>query len=133
MKKCIGIISIFLAMLSLVGCSNNVLDPEFEPEISNETDTFEFQATDVKNVTQTVEYDWENTGTLANINLSSSIAAGTASLTVKDSGNNIVYQKDLKENGSFVSNAGIAGNWRIILNLSEFDGTLNFRLEKRTP
>jgi hypothetical protein len=34
--------------------SNSVTNPQFQPEISNATDNFQFQATGVANVTQTL-------------------------------------------------------------------------------
>lgn len=119
--------------LILAGCKNTVTNPAFEPEISNQTDSFEFQATDVRDVNQTVSYDWENTGTQANINQATTITAGSAALRVRDAAGNIVYENDLGKNGSFVSQAGAAGTWQISLQLSDYSGTLNFRLEKRTP
>ncbi len=126
-RSCIGLI----CLLFLV-CSNNTISPKFEPEISNKTDTFEFQATSVENVSQTLQYTWQNTGTVANINQANSLSSGTATITIKDASGIEVYNKDLKENGTFVSGEGTDGAWRIVVNLSGVDGTLNFRVEKRT-
>jgi len=121
------------SLLISVSCGSNVTGPQLEAEISNRTDSFEFQATDVKNVTQTVDFNWLNSGTVASTNQASSIVSGSATLTLKDSQNNVVYQKNLGENGTFVSGTGVAGSWRVTIDLSKFSGTLNFRLEKRTP
>jgi hypothetical protein len=121
------------ASLFLESCNNNVLDPQFEPEISNTTDSFEFQATDVRDVSQTVQYTWQNSGTMANINQSGSISAGSATLTINDADGTEIYRADLSETGTFITSAGKAGNWSISLSLSGFDGTLNFSSEKRTP
>lgn len=124
---------VFLLCLFFGGCSSNVLDTQFEPEISNKSDSFQFQATDVKNVTQTVQYTWQNSGTMANVNQASSLSSGSGTLTINDGDGVAVYQKNLNENGTFISATGKAGSWGIILKLSEVDGTINFRTEKRTP
>ncbi len=119
----------------LISCSEetNTLSPAFEPEIINNTDSFEFQATGVDNVSQTLTYTWENTGTQANINQASNITSGSATLKIEDANGDVVYQKDLKENGSFTSVFGFSGDWKITVTLSKMSGDINFRVEKRTP
>lgn len=125
----------FAVMICLIlsDCSNNVLNPEFEPEISNKTDNFQFQVTDISNISQTLRYTWQNGGTMANINQSSSLSSGSATLSINDAEGVEVYRKNLSENGSFITGEGKAGSWTINVNLSKLDGTLNFRAEKRTP
>lgn len=127
LRFCTGLIC-----LLFFACSKNTISPQFEPEISNKTDTFEFQATSVENISQTLQYTWQNTGKVANINQANSLSSGTATITIKDASGAEVYNKDLKENGTFVSGEGTVGAWRIVVNLSGVDGTLNFRAEKRT-
>ena len=125
-----------LAIVSLLvveSCSDNTLGPQFEPEIINKTDSFEFQATGVTDVTQSLQYTWNNSGPIANINQASSISAGSATLTIKDAAGTVVYQKPLGENGSFITVTGSAGDWIIIVTLQDLNGTLNFTAEKRTP
>ena len=126
--------SILGAFLFLISCNEetNTLSPQFEPEIVNNTDSFEFKATGVNNVSQTLTYIWKNTGTQANINQSSTITSGSASLKIEANGD-VVYQKDLKENGSFSSVFGFSGDWKITVTLSKMSGDINFRVEKRTP
>ena len=126
-------ISILGVFLFLIACSEetNTLSPQFEPEIINNTDSFEFKVTGVDNVTQTLTYTWKNTGTQANINQSSTITSGSASLKIEANGD-VVYQKDLKDNGSFTSVFGFSGDWKIIVTLSKMSGDINFRVEKRT-
>lgn len=122
-----------LLFLGLLGCNNNALDPKFEPEIINNPDAFAFQATDLKKVSQNLEYSWDNSGTMANINQACSISSGTATLIVNDAGGTEVYRKNLSDNGTFVTVSGKTGIWHILVNLSNLNGTLNFRAEKRTP
>ncbi len=128
-------ISILGAFLILISCSeeNNILNPAFEPEIINNTDSFEFQVTGVDNFTQTRTYTWKNTGTQANINQASNITLGSATLEIEDANGEVIYQKDLKEVGSFISVFGFSGNWKITVTLSKLSGDINFRVEKRTP
>jgi len=127
-------VSILGAFLLLISCSeDNTLNPQFEPEITNNTDSFEFQATGVNNVSQTLIYTWKNTGTQANINQASNITSGSAILKIEDVNGDFVYQKNLNENGSFTSVFGFSGDWKITVTLSKMSGDINFRVEKRTP
>ena len=131
-------ISILLATAALVllgtaGCDDDdVLDPRFEPEVANNTDSFQFQATGVNGVTQTLTYVCRNTGTQANVDQSCALTGGTASLVLSDSTGTQLYAKSLSENGSFTSSAGQAGNWTIRVVLDDVKGTLNFRVQKST-
>ena len=120
-----------LGVVVLFGCGGGKLGPQFQPEISNIADNFQFQATAVTNVTQTLQYTWQNSGTIANVNQACIITAGTATLTIKDSSGTQVYSNNLSQNGTFVTNAGTTGNWTIIVSLSNLNGTLNFRAQKR--
>lgn len=118
------------ALILVAGCgSNNSLAP-FQPEVANNPDTFQFQATGITNVTTTVNYIWTNTGTTANIDQSSAISGGTATLTVRDAVGTQVYTGDLATGGSFTSSAGTTGDWTITVALTGLSGTLNFRAQK---
>lgn len=123
---------LFLALV-LAGCggssSNNALNPQFQPQVANATDNFQFQTTGVTNVTQTLNYTWQDSNIRATINQSTSITAGSASITLRDSANNLVYSGDLKNNGTFTSIGGVAGPWTIQVVLSGVSGTLNFRVQ----
>ena len=94
-------------------------------------DNFQFQTTGVTNVTQTLQYTWSNSGQLASINHSSAVTAGTATLTIKDAANTQVYSGALVSSGTVMTNpSGAAGNWTIIVTLTNVSGTLNFRVQK---
>ena len=120
------------AALLLAACGGTTI-ARFQPEIRNLTDTFEFQVTNAKDVSQNLQYNWENTGTMANVNQDCRITNGSAQLLIRDAQNTIVYTRNLADNGTFVTNAGAAGTWEIAVSLSNFDGTINFRVQKRTP
>lgn len=117
----------FAAMATLA--CNDSLAP-FQPEIANLTDNFQLQATNVQNVTTTLEYTWQNTGTTANVNQATVLSVGTATITIFDGQNVQVYTKDLTANGTFQTTAGTAGAWKIRVVLSNATGTLNFRAQK---
>ena len=129
--------SLLLATLLLVlglpscGGGGNALAPQFQPEVSNLTDNFQFQTTGIQDITQNLQYTWQNTGIAANINQASAVAGGTAILTIRDSAGVSVYSADLINNGSFVSATGATGNWTIQVSLTNVSGTLNFRVQKR--
>ncbi len=120
-----------LVSLAGMSCSksNNSLAP-FQPQITNMPDNFQFQATGVQNVTTTEQYTWQNTGTSANVNQACSITGGSATLTIYDNSNLQVYSQSLTANGTFSTSTGISGYWRIVVQLNNCDGTLNFRCQK---
>lgn len=118
-------------LIALVACgSDSVLDPRFEPEVANLANNFQFQATSVSHITETVTYTWQNTGTMANVDQSGNITGGTATLQIRDASGSLVYTGNLSSTGSFTSTAGTSGAWKIQLVLDDASGTLNFRVQK---
>ena len=136
MRFVILLMSVF-ALLSLTACGSD--DPTtppnlgVEPEILNNTDVFQFQVSSVEGYTGTLNYNWDNTGELANVDQSSSIDPGQATLILLDAYGTEVYSRDLSEDGSSASTAGLAGIWSVRIALNGLTGTVNFRAEKRTP
>ncbi|MEN8008108.1 MAG: hypothetical protein ABFS42_13895 [Candidatus Krumholzibacteriota bacterium] len=128
-----GIISICL-IAAVTGCSSDEPTspplPGVEPEVVNLQDSFQFQVTSVENYTGYWTYDWTTTGTIVNVDQSSAITAGTITLTIKDSAAKTVYSGDLSQGGSFTTDQGTTGQWRIVVSLTNGSGTLNFRTEK---
>lgn len=99
-----------LLLALAAGCGGeSALNPAFQPQISNLTDNFQFQATGVTNVTQTLQYSWQNTGTTANVNQATVLTAGSATLTIRDAAGTQVYTRNLADNGTFATNAGTTG------------------------
>lgn len=123
-------VALALLVTAACGSGNSALNPAFQPQVANQTDNFQFQATGVKNVTQTLHYTWQNSGTSASINQACAITAGTAVITLLDANGNAVYSADLKANGTFTSLQGTAGAWSINVVLTNVNGTLNFRVQK---
>jgi len=122
------------ALVTAVGVtacgSSSITNPAFQPEIANTTDSFQLQATGVNDVTQTLTYAWQNTGTLANVDQSGAISSGTAILTILDAQGRQVYSGELASTGSYTSGPGQAGAWTIEITLSGVSGTLNVRVQK---
>lgn len=132
MKTLASLRSFGLAVILGAGftaCSSNLLGP-FQPEISNATDNFQLQATAVVGVTSTQTYSWSNTGTRATINHSTTTIAGTAQLTIRDGAGTVVYTKTLVPSLNEPTTTGTTGTWTIVLTMTSYSGTLNFRAQK---
>ena len=126
----IAAIACFHVMLA-AGCSDsNMIGPSNQPEVTNATDNFQFQASNLARVSQLLTYTWTNTGTQANIDQSGAIADGTAVLVLRDGAGTEVFRRSLRDTGSFASTSGASGNWRIEVRLDDVDGTVNFRVQK---
>jgi len=122
------------ALLVVGGCgSDNPADPlaGFEPQVNNATDSFQLQATDVTDVGTVLQYTWQNTGTLASVDHSTTTAAGTAGVVIRDAAGTTVYDHGLTASLNEDTGAGITGNWTIVVTLAHYSGTLNFRVQKK--
>ncbi len=119
-------------VLLVAGCGGRQLGGmnPIQPQIVNQTDSFSLQATNVKNTTQTLQYSWQNTGTTADVNQSSQITSGSATLMVLDSVGQQLYLEPLSVNGTFLISSGTAGAWTIQVVLSNVEGTLNFSVQR---
>lgn len=125
---CLGIVCLSL----LVSCTkdNNSL-AAFQPEITNAADNFQLQATNVKDVTTTIDYNWNNSGSSATLNKSGVLNSGTAKVLIIDKNGTTVLTSDLKVTGDETTTIGVSGVWKIRLELSSYNGTLNFRVQKK--
>ncbi len=121
--------TMLLGIAAGCGSGNSALNANFQPQVNNAANNFQFQSTGMQNVTQTLQYNWQNSGTHASINQACSINPGSAFLTLRDAGGNTVYSADLAANGTFTSVAGTAGTWTIQVSFSNTTGTVNFRVQ----
>ena len=125
MSSALGLAAVLLA----VACGGNVVGPDNQLQVSNNTDNFQFQVSTLNNVKQTFTYQWTNTGTTANVNKSCSISGGSASLTIEDAAGTQVFSGDLAVNGTVTTTAGTAGTWTITVEMKGVSGALNFRVQ----
>jgi len=124
-------IGLFLVAVMMVGCSDNTTAPlaAFQPEIVNNSDDFQFQATDLTGVNAQLTYDWSNSGTQASIDHSSAITGGSASVMLYDHNDSLVYSSGLVASLNEASSVGTPGTWRMVVTLTNCSGTLNFRAQ----
>ena len=127
-----GCLCFALAFVVACGGDSNPIGPSNQPEVGNNTDNFQFQASNLVSTTQTLTYSWVNTGTAANVDQSGVISSGQATVTLRDAANVQVYSGDLRNTGTFISSSGASGTWRIEVRLTGVTGTLNFRVQKRS-
>lgn len=127
----LGCLWLALALAAACGDSNPI-GPSNQPEVANNTDNFQFQASNLTRTSQTLTYTWVNTGTAADVNQSGSVSSGQAMLILRDGSNAQVYSGDLRNTGTFVSASGASGTWRIEVRLTDVTGTLNFRVQRRS-
>jgi hypothetical protein len=120
----IGAVVLTLACLE---CTD-VLTP-FVPTVTNDVDSFEFQVSLTGNTT-TARYVWTNTGNGANVNLSSVLTAGTATLTINDAEGTLIYTQALDGSGPSATGAGTSGDWMVVVALTNAVGTVHFTLQK---
>ncbi len=120
--------------ISLLACggSSAPIQAQYQPQITNTTDSFGFQLTGVSNGDGSLSYTWHNTGTTASIDRSSAITNGTVTLTLRDASNVQVYQSALNGvSGSVSTASGASGDWTIVVDFSHTTGTINFRAQKQ--
>lgn len=125
----LSLVILTFAMLAACG-SDNVIGPGNQLQVNNAADDLQFQVSNLKDVTQTLTYDWSNTGDSANVNQASSLTGGSATLTIRDPNGTVLYEAGLQNNGTFHTKKATPGTWRIQVVLSKADGTLNFRVQK---
>jgi hypothetical protein len=121
---------VLLAAISACGSSSNPIAPQFQPQVINNVDSFSFQVTGVQNASSTLNYSWQNSGTMATVNQSASISGGSVTLVILDASGTQVYSRSLSANGTFVTTAGTTGVWTIRIVFSGANGTVNFRSDK---
>ena len=131
MKKTLLMVPLLLA---LGGCGDdNPADPlaNFEPQVNNATDSFQLQATDVTEVGTVLQYTWDNTGSQASVDHSTTTSAGTAAVLIRDADGTTVYDHGLSPSLNEDSAVGTTGSWTIVVTLADYSGTLNFRVQKK--
>ena len=121
-----------LAFAVASGCGTNGIGPENQLEEQNAPDNFEFQVSALDNVTDTRSYTWQNSGTAATIDISQSITAGSAMLTIRDADGTVMYEEDVAQDNDTSTPDGVAGAWTIEIDMEGVTGTFNFRVQTST-
>lgn len=120
-----------LAMAAATACGGDSLtNPQFQPEIVNVVDSFELQATGITDVSEIRAYTWTNTGTTASVDRSTTLTAGSGTLTILDADGQQVYSGPITSDGSSTTQTGTAGDWTVRIVLTNASGTVNFRVQK---
>jgi hypothetical protein len=134
MRNLVSLVTACLILMAAIGCSTGnggpPLPPAFQPHVVDSQDDFQFAVTGVSKVTQTLTYQWQNTGDAATIDQTGSVSAGSAMIKVLDASNSTVYSADLNSSGNFVSTTGTTGVWTIQVVLSKTSGAISFHLQK---
>ena len=124
---------LLLVLLAGTACDDaNVIGPENQLEVTNAADDFQFQVSVLDRVSQTLTYDWENTGPQATIDISEAITSGSATLTITDAQGTVVHEGEVANGQGGSTIAGAAGTWHIRVTLDTVTGTFNFRVQKMT-
>ena len=123
-----------LAIVGLTACGSDPVSPGVQPQITNLVDDFGYQVSDVQNYSSTDSYTWQNTGSDASVDHSTSLTGGSATLVILDGAGTQVYSRALDASGSFPTTTGSAGNWTIrIVYSATTSPAVNFRVQKATP
>jgi hypothetical protein len=127
-------ITIVLALAAVVlvqlGCSRDPVS-SYDPILVNDTDNFHLVLKDAKSVDTVVYYYWSNDGSSANIDQAADIKGGQITITIDDHDLVRVYSTDFKQSGSFTTQPGVPGLWRIRVSLADFSGLADFRAQRR--
>lgn len=119
-----------VVVLALAACSEAATSPGRDPQIVNATDNFQYQISDIRAFSGDQVYSWQNSGTTAKVNQSTAVTSGAVSLVLRDANGTQVYSHSLADNGTFVSSAGVAGTWTVVVSYATADATVNFRVDK---
>jgi len=119
-----------LALLAACAGDNSV-GPGNQLEVTNVPDSFQWQVSNLSNVTQRFTYTWQNTGVIATVNQASAITAGVVTVTIRDGSGIEVFVGNQTNTGTFDTGLGTTGSWTIEVVLSGASGTVNFRVDKK--
>jgi hypothetical protein len=113
----------------VAACSRgHPFEPDNQPEFSNDTNLFRWQAVAMDNNTEILNYTWETTGAWAVIEQIPEFTSGTALLRIWDATGRPVYARDLDEFGTYTTNVGYAGSWTVEVRVSGASGAVRFTI-----
>ena len=124
-------VAVLLAAVACGQAASDPLQPAYQPQVTNVTDSFALQLTGVQNGSASLAYTWRNTGTAATVDRSCAISGGTVTLVIRDAAGTQVYAGPLAgQTGSVGTASGVTGDWTIRVDFADATGTINFRVQK---
>ena len=132
---------LFAVALPIACGGDNLIGPENEPAVTNVADDFQFQVTALDQVTETLTYSWENTGTSASVDYSYRLTGGSVTVYGRDTDGHGVFFLSVECDsvcprvGSSSSNSstGASGIWTIEVEFLSASGDVSLRVQKRDP
>jgi len=113
-----------LLLLSAGGCGEPYSSGK-NLQVTNETNLFRFQVSDMKNYSQTFAFTWTTSSTTgAIVDQFGTISGGDATLVLKDASGTTVYSRSLKQNGRFTTDIGSAGHWTVQILMNKVSGSV---------
>jgi len=122
-----GVAILLLALV--VGCANEI-GPENQRTIVNGTDQFSYSILNLDEVSDSERFQWENTGTRAEIEIIQGISGGGALLSIQDAAGTVLYRDDIADGNDAVTEEGVAGMWIIEVSFDGTSGAFNFTVAK---
>jgi len=136
-------VALILSSVSILACdvSDNIVGPENQLEVRNVADTFEFHVTALDEVSDTLTYSWENTGTSANFDQAHDRTGGGVLIEVRDADSHLMalaFRQCSSEcpgeiPWSSQTETGTSGMWTIAVFLWKASGDVGFALHKHEP
>ena len=119
--------------LLAVGCAEEVqfLTSKNDVRVVSVPDTFKVDAKNLENVYDKIDTTWINTGTQAHVNHRSFVPHGQSEVTIRDAAGAVVYHRDLLFEIEAVTDSGVAGAWRVTIDLFGTTGRVGLTLTKK--
>lgn len=116
----------------LMACSDNPLGPDGQYQVTSAADNFTLTMWYLEDAVDTRTYKWENTGTQATVYESQILSSGSVILTIRDAAGTVVHQSDVASDYDGDTAVGIAGDWRIEVELRNAYGMFDISIVKKT-
>ena len=126
--------SVSVALMVVAACNRgHPFEPGNQPEFSNDTNLFQWQAVAMDNNSEVLNYTWTTTGAWAMVEQIPEFTGGTALLRIWDAAGVPVYARDLDKFGTYPTTVGQAGSWTVEVRVSGASGTVRFSITRQLP
>ena len=137
MKRALLLAAVTVLALSEAGCMDTIIKPmgaENNPVVTVLPDSFRYQASDMDNVHDEMQWTWVNTGTQAVVHHHSFVHHGVVQVTILDAMGDSVYRRIPVEYELDVpTDVGVAGNWTVHLQFFGAKGRVDVAIARTTP